>query len=173
MALIVEDGTGLQDANSYATMEFADQYNDEYGNEEWAAATIDEREEALRIGTRDLDLIYGLRWKGRRKTQYQALDWPRTGVYDADNYYVDENSVPLDIQRAAIELGLRHIQGLDIIPDIPGTGTGIKKKRVKAGPVEDETEYFGPATPAEVTLFPAVDSYVSQYIESAQLLERS
>ena len=78
MSLIVEDGTGRADAESYASVSVADAYHTARGNTAWAAlATTALKEAALRKATDYLGQTYGLRWKGYRMTTTQALDWPR------------------------------------------------------------------------------------------------
>lgn len=43
-------------------------------------------------------------WKGYKKTEDQALRWPRTGVIDPDGHSVDEDSIPTFLKHATAEL---------------------------------------------------------------------
>ena len=127
MALIVEDGTGLADAESYCTLAFATGYHAARGNASWAAVATDAAKEALlRKATDFMVQAYRMRWDGYRLTATQALDWPRALVmrrdrvgvmsgYSANSYY-EANVVPPEVQRACAELGLRAIT-VDLAPD--------------------------------------------------------
>ncbi len=74
MALIVEDGTGLSNAESYVSVSECDDYAYNHGLS-WTAVDSD-KEVALRKATQYLDSVY--RWKSCQSSQYtQALKWPR------------------------------------------------------------------------------------------------
>lgn len=76
MALIVEDGTGLPNADSYLSVADADAYHAAMGNTAWQPLASAEKEAALRRATQYLDTRY--RWRGQRLTTTQALEWPRS-----------------------------------------------------------------------------------------------
>ena len=89
--IIVENGSGLATANSYATTAQADAYHvDILHGSAWASAA--DPEAALIMATRLLD--EKVAWKGVKKTKEQALRWPRSYVYDADGYLVDNDIIP-------------------------------------------------------------------------------
>lgn len=77
MALIVETGAGLPDADAYVTLDEADAYHAALGNAAWAAAEVATRETAIRRATAFLDASYS--WRGRLKNQAQRRRWPRVG----------------------------------------------------------------------------------------------
>lgn len=74
--LVVEDGTGLPNADSYLSLAGADAYHAALGNAAWATAAPADREAALRRATQYLDARY--QWRGEPLTATQALAWPRT-----------------------------------------------------------------------------------------------
>lgn len=82
--LIVEDGTGLTDADAYIPIEFADQYFLNRGNAAWAAATDDQKQAAIREATQYIDSTYRFRGfivnYGLSETPEQALSFPRWGL---------------------------------------------------------------------------------------------
>ena len=79
--LIVEDGTGLDDANSYISVADANTYIEGRLNaEKWTAANADTKAQALIMATRSIDV--NMEWAGYRVHQTQALDWPRLYVPD-------------------------------------------------------------------------------------------
>lgn len=97
MSLIVEDGTGRADAESYAALAFADAYHAAMGHAAWADAVPEVREAALRRATQYLDTRY--RFAGAPLNPTQALAWPRTAA-------------PWPVKRvqdAACELALRAL----------------------------------------------------------------
>lgn len=100
MALVVEDGTGLADAEAYIAVADADAYHAARGNAAWAALATEAKEAALRLGADYMGAVYGLRWCGARLTTTQALDWPR-----------DAEGVPAAVVRANAELALRASAG--------------------------------------------------------------
>jgi hypothetical protein len=114
MALIVEDGAGRTDADSYASLTFADAYHVSMGNASWAAETEGARETALRRATVYADNAYT--WRGLRSWPEQSLAWPRGGVV-SDNIDIPSNEVPIQLQRAVCELALKALTA-DLMPDV-------------------------------------------------------
>lgn len=123
MALVVEDGTGRADAESYAAVAFADAYHTSLGNEAWGNAITDEKEAALRRATQYLDARYT--FTGNPLTTTQALAWPR----DAAPWPVK----PLQV--AACELALRALSGALYADqgDAPVTEESVGPVSVKYG----------------------------------------
>ena len=74
MALITEDGTGRDDAESYVTVAYADNYATANGMTAWTG-TDAVKEVALRKATQYIDTTYNFR--SARSYQYQALEFPR------------------------------------------------------------------------------------------------
>ncbi|MEK9721880.1 MAG: DnaT-like ssDNA-binding protein [Rhodospirillaceae bacterium] len=150
MALTVEDGTGLAAADSYLSEADADTYHTNHGNPSaWSGATSSAKEEALRLGTQYLDVVYQLRWKGRKVSSSMALDWPRTSVHDESGYLVSSSAVPQAIKDACAVAALEHVNAAaastSLLPNQASPG-GIDAERVKVGPIEVETDYSGSAS---------------------------
>lgn len=76
ITIVVEDGTGLADADVYVSQADADAYFAKRNNAAWAAASDDAKAAALVAATSYLDLRY--KFKGCRLSASQALEWPRT-----------------------------------------------------------------------------------------------
>ena len=167
MVLIVEDGTGLATAESYSSEADADTYNTAYvGDGTWTAATSGAKEVALRQATQYLDLVYGNKWHGTRKTEAQALAWPRTGVKDCDGYLIDDDSLPINLVRATAELAIKAIANTLLVD--PDNSGGIKRLKQIVGPLEEETEYFSPG--ADATAVQTQYTTVSKLLFSACLI---
>ncbi len=154
MALVVEDGTGLANAESYISEADADTYITEHlrdGNTyrtAWVAASSANKEIALRQATDWLDITFAQSWQGQRVNETQALAWPRYGVVDYDGFAIDSDVVPVSIQEACAEMAARGV-GEDLFADISSPSGAVKRKRSKVGPLETETEYAGSAEQAK------------------------
>ena len=75
MTLIVEDGTGLATAESYATVAQADAYHAAMGNTAWASLATAAKEVALRLASQYMTVLY--QWRGNKFNLDQALAYPR------------------------------------------------------------------------------------------------
>lgn len=123
--LVVEDGTGLEDANSYATLEEADALHaDEVHSAAWAATAEDSRKKALVTATRMLDQF--VEWNGYKKTEDQALQWPRTDCPDPDRAggreFMPDDEVPKFLVRAVCFYALAV---LSQNPEVQPSGQGL------------------------------------------------
>lgn len=136
MSLIVEDGTGLSTAESYASVAEADTYHSNIGNTSWASLTTTVKEQLLRKASNYMVQTYRMRWAGVRKNDTQALDWPRYLVPRTDteavNAYYDSDSVPGEVKVACAELALKA-NSFTLAPD-----TDRLTKREKVGQLEVE-----------------------------------
>lgn len=140
MSLIVEDGTGKSDAESYISVADADTYHSKRGNTAWAALATETKEVLLRKATDYMVQTYRTQWAGARKQDYQALDWPRYDVPKFDSpsgygsypaYYLD-TIVPGEVKVACAELAYKA--NVDTLaPDIDRL-----TKREKIGTLEVE-----------------------------------
>lgn len=112
MALIVEDGTGKADAESYADLAFANAYvTSQGGDATWDATGDPAKEAALRKATQYVDDTFEPQWKGWRKAASQALRWPRQGVYDRDGYQLASDALPLRLKQATAVVALEIALG--------------------------------------------------------------
>lgn len=115
MTLIVEDGTGLDTAESLVSVAEADAYHIARGNEDWIGGPAGEA--ALRRASSYIEGRYGARWKGYRTNSTQALGWPRSGVYLSEvygpGYYAApayaSNAVPREVKAAVAEAALLEL----------------------------------------------------------------
>ncbi len=132
MALIVEDGTGLPDAESYASVVEADAYFAARGQADaWDA--VEDKEVALRLAADYLSYTYRNLWAGDRLDSLQALDWPRVEVpWDTPTGYRDYRVIPRELKNAQCELALRTAAG-SLIADL---GRETKRETVDVITVE-------------------------------------
>lgn len=165
MALIIEDGTGKADAESYISVADASAYHLARGNAAWATLASDTiREQMLRKATDYMVATYRERWDGYRVTTTQALDWPRyevpirdsatEGVYAA---FYAHDEVPVAVARACAELALRAIDG-DLAPDLE-----VPVTSEQVGPIS--VTYADGAR--QTTTFRAIGGMLSPFLRGA------
>ena len=106
MALIIEDGSIVANAQSYATAEelrtFAQLRN---------ICTVpdsDDEAEALLIKAMDYLESYRARYKGGKVSSTQLLQWPRSGVY-IDGMLQSSTSIPREIYYAQLSAAIEQI----------------------------------------------------------------
>lgn len=124
--LTPEDGTGLANADSLTSVEFADIYHAERGNVLWATFDVLRKEANLRRATDYIKYIFGPSFIGVKAVAGQSLPFPR--IIDYVNV-----GVPISIQEATAELALVA----DTTPLMPSS-TAIRKKMVKVGSIQVE-----------------------------------
>lgn len=157
MTLVVEDGTGLANAESYVSVADATARHAAFGNDAWAAAASDTvREQALRKATAYMTQAYRGRWSGLRKSLNQSLDWPRFGVL-VDGYPIASDKVPADIAGACADLALRALAG-DLNAD-----QGRAVVREKVGTLETEYDRYSP----QATQYRAVSMALGPYLKGS------
>jgi len=153
MALVLEDGTGLEDANAYADIALAEGFFPALLVEltNWNAASNPQKEDALIAATRYMDLVYT--WLGEQANRaVQALEFPRVHIR-CDDILQEPDPLPIPIQEAASLLAVLHLdqiagtnpQGL-FGEAIIGTRAvqSIRRKRIKVGSgIEWQTDYAG------------------------------
>ena len=100
--LIIEDGTGVANSNSYASDAELKAYASLRGKT--VPDTQPQRESLLVLA---MDYIEGFRYqlKGAKTVYTQSLQWPRVGVY-IDGYQIDSDSIPQEIKSAQMEAAL-------------------------------------------------------------------
>jgi len=173
MALVVEDGTGKSDADSYLSEADADTYNTAHSaSTDWSGADSADKEKALRLATQYLDVRYDGLWKGYKATDAQALAWPRIVAEKEDCYdsaYYAQDALPAVLEKATAELALRVIEGDTLFDDITKPGT-IKSQSVTVGPIQKSIEYMGGYN--QVKKYPLIDGLVRPLIKNSSILER-
>jgi len=137
--LIVEDGTGLANSESYESVANADAFHLKRGNTVWGTLSETRKEQLLRQATDYITYVFGPSFIGIRAVLGQALAWPRQL---SDGGYLFSLGVPREIKQATVELALiAHTTALS------PNQTGAAKKKVKVGPIEveyDTSSFNGP-----------------------------
>lgn len=118
MTLIIEDGTGKPDAESYATADDLALYAVKFGVV--IPADVPAQEALLRRAALAMD---GTTWKGRKTSSEQALSWPRREVHlDGENKAA--NYLPARIQYGQMALAAEiHLDDIDPVEKRKGAVT--------------------------------------------------
>jgi len=142
---VVEDGGAYSDSNAYLEVSEADQITEDYGNSaNWTAATQAEKENAIRQATRYLDLNYT--WDGWKYDADQGLQWPRYEMYDEDDNYISEDTIPEKLKQACAYLAVKVIEGDTLLEDFQNDSK-VKRTKDVIGPITEEREYVSGENP--------------------------
>ena len=168
MAFTPEDGTGVSGANSYATVQFADEYFTDRAISAWLSLTTDAKQAALIAATDYIDKRWGPYFKGCRLTETQALEFPRDSFVDAN----DAGYTPEVLKKATAEYAIRA-SSAPLAPDIEQDPSGyqVSRKMEKVGPIEERTDFafLGPgATRQLLTPYPAADMLLRSLLKNTQ-----
>lgn len=133
--LIIEDGSGVPNANSYCDLDFALEYCAMKGYNDWLNLSEDEQKIYLIRGTEFVDNFYD--WKGTRSFINQSMSFPREDVFDNDHFKV--RGIPDKLKKACIEAAwLNNTSGSDTLFSSKDVNGQVKKQKVDTL----EVEYF-------------------------------
>lgn len=124
MAFIVETGEGLENANSFISTDFADEYFEDRGDSTWAATDYSDKEVALIRATDYINLSYD--FVGSVSTTTQALEWPRDDAYDINGRSLED--IPTVLKKATAELALQVLSDDELISNYDNTGRVIRER---------------------------------------------
>lgn len=106
MALVIEDGTGKPDADSWATEADTTAYWTLRKEQGWIDADAETREAKLREAADYLMIAY--RWPGQPAVVGQRLPWPRVGVPSGKGYYPSDG-IPSQVINAQMVLAVEAL----------------------------------------------------------------
>ncbi|KPK01864.1 MAG: hypothetical protein AMK71_04130 [Nitrospira bacterium SG8_35_4] len=108
MALVIDATAGGASSNCYTTLSDAGVFLEQniHTYAEWDALSDNDKSACLIMATRLLD--EQVDWIGSKKTEAQALAWPRQFVYNPEGYSVDDSTIPDFLANATAEFG-RHL----------------------------------------------------------------
>lgn len=127
MALIIEDGSIVENANSYVTVAEAQAYADARG---------------LTVTLTEGQLVQAMDYLEAQRSQYQgvkvdpeqSLQFPRNCVY-VDTILLDYTKIPNILKQAQMRLAIEVANGIDLFPSRT-SGTFVKREKV--GPIDTE-----------------------------------
>lgn len=155
MTLNVENGTVIENADSFNTVAQFKTFATERGETAAAEADDDQVEVALRKGAQYMQQKFRLAWRGSIVEATQSLSWPRRGVpvtdfFDPfytninvprsfqDTYYIPENEVPAEVLECQNLLALETMDGSGQSSGQLQASYGRMTRKEKVGSLEVE-----------------------------------
>lgn len=160
MAFIVEDGTGLDTATSYVSVDdFKSYWTDRAVD--YSAKTDAEIQASLIKATQYIDNNF--RFIGYKASYSQALEFPRYLAYTREGYLID--GIPNKLVYAVNEATAIDLAGTSLFSS---TEQGISEKTENVGPVKTNYKYSGTATGR--TTYQTVSIYLKDLVKSKRAI---
>ena len=154
LSMAIDATIGGANSDSYVTVAEFQSYVADYLGTDLSSKSTAELERYLRRATQLMHIWFTWRWV-KAKT-IQALDFPQIGIPG-----VKSDVIPIDVKRGQMEIANSLALGVDFTP-VSAIGA-VKKAKVKAGPVETDTEYVGAGN---IPTIPSLDGLLNSYISS-------
>jgi len=154
MALIVEDGSGKADANSYISVADARTFASSRGITMDASDTIVEQQ---LLDAMDWLAQFYDRWQGLQVTRLQALPWPRSYVW-LNGYMQNANFMPPQLLHAQVFLAVES-ETTELLPN--GAGREVIRKKTDVL----ETEWAPTGTSVVTPVFSRVDTLLAPLLD--------
>lgn len=123
MALILEDGTAKVNSQAYVLGTDVAAYARLYGLAPPVSADAD-----IMKAMRYIEGAYYERWIGVKRTEEQALSWPRAYAVRRDGWTVEESEIPKELKDAVCALALRSRDGENLIPDLTRSDSVLEEQ---------------------------------------------
>lgn len=154
IAIIVEDGSNVTNANSFVTLAEVRSYAEQRG------ATLPAGDDALAvmvIKACDYLEAQANRYQGEIANESQALQWPRIDVYlYGSEIAFPSNAIPKELKSAQCAAILAIAEGVDIMPNYSASNFVTEET---VGPIT--TKYADPTKVGIVPTLTAVDSLLA------------
>lgn len=120
MTLVLEDGDGVEDANSYVDEDTFDEYLDTRS----LTVSDGDKEAALIRASTAIDARYSASYPGYQKSgRDQGLQWPRAAAYDVSGWLIRDDEVPKEVIQATCEAAVRELASPgSMMPDLERGG---------------------------------------------------
>lgn len=153
--LIVEDGTGVADANSFVTEDAIVAYAAARGIT-IANATDADKDAVAILGIQAMDYLNALCWRGTKTFPESLVPFPRSGLTG-----YTENQIPAAIKQAQMQLAVLVKNGVILLPTMSG-GSFIKREKV--GPIETEYSETVWVSDSGLPLLPGIDGLLWPFL---------
>lgn len=160
----------------YGTVADADTYHLSRGNVVWGTKSTEDKEAALTTASDYID-SFKAGFPGKKTAgRSQDREWPRVGtdgdpVVDATGEEIADDEVPTEVEFATYEGALMVVNGisLTLVTSTSTSAGAITRKRVKAGPLETETQYSTESgTTNEIPWFQKISSLLENILTSGR-----
>jgi hypothetical protein len=150
VGVVVEDGTGLANANSFNTVADVITYASDRGLD-FANSPTDSDAVAACIKAGDyLRNELRFRYNGTRQTATQRMPYPRNGASEVGGLAVPSNTVPWRLKDAHAELTILAYADEDLQPDLDNGGLLVSVDKLDVL----ETDFFAPTGFQAITRIP-------------------
>lgn len=139
MALIVENGTGLTNADAFTSAAWVKAYWDARGRD-YSSYSETQIDQSIVRATDYLSESFS--WQGSRLKERgaaggaQSLAWPRTFVQDRNGYAIPNNEVPVEVQKATAEVAWLELGTPGAMAAVYNPAARTKSKQVGSIRVE-------------------------------------
>lgn len=159
--MIVENGTGLTDSNSYVSVVFADDYFSARGVSGWVALTTEKKEQALIRATDFIDNVF--QWCGKKATVEQALRFPRVNIKDYEGNVIE--GIPTCLKQAVCDVALVTSSGKELFEVAGENGDVVSETITSLSFTYSKTE----RTTTSKTLYDSVNTKLrGLYVDSTK-----
>jgi len=142
ITVILEDGSGVEDANSYIETSYVDYIEELEGIIEWNDASQDNKNKYVIRATNLIDRLYGSRMRGDILDAQQSLLYPRGSFMDGLGRLVLSNTIPKALKDAAARAAIGYAKtDIDLVSS-DFDKENIKKESVSIGPISESVEYY-------------------------------
>ena len=172
MALTIEDGSNVANAESFISVADAEAYFISFDKDTsaWSILTTASKEGKLRSAGQYINNKYS--FQGVQTNSDQLMIWPRNGVLIEGVYPVDADSVPTDVANAQALLALESLTN-PLHTTLTAQDGNVKLSADAVGPLKSTVEYFGKSRSGTQVVFTEVKSILSPYLSGTNTLERS
>ena len=159
--MIVENGTGLTDSNSYVSVVFADDYFSARGVSGWDALEVEQKEQALIRATDFIDNIF--QWCGKKASAEQALRFPRVNVRDYEGNVIE--GIPTCLKQAVCDVAIVTANGKELFTTAKENGDVVSETITSLSFTYSKTE----RTTTSKTLYDSVNTKLrGLYVDSTK-----
>ena len=110
MAVTIDATVKGANANAYLTQAEATTFLEDHRihTEDWTSASDGDKDTTIVWATKVIDQAF--EWFGVRTTIEQALRWPRSGIFDLDDFEYDVDALPEILKDATASLAFEFIK---------------------------------------------------------------
>ena len=122
--MVVENGDGLENSDSYVSVAFADDYFSARGISSWDGLEDLRKEQALVRATDYIDSIF--QWYGQKLNPKQALRFPRQNLFDYEGQEV--SGIPTVLKQSVCDAAILTSDGTELFITSEANGDVVSEK---------------------------------------------
>lgn len=122
--MIVETGEGIENADSYVSLGYADDYFSARGVSSWAELDEEAKEQALVRATDYVDNMF--QWLGQKLTAAQSLRFPRKNLVDYEGAEV--SGIPAALKQSVCDAAVLAADGTELFQTAEANGAVVSER---------------------------------------------